>query len=364
MPSAASGFGSSRSRGNAREGSSPVAAVGSPEAPRANPGVTFSLDIQAREAYRAGMTSPRTNAPQDLAHVRSKLLSMAEEGRIDELVEVVMGLLARVRDENSALAARLQNALRMLYGRRTEKVSAEQLTLMLDALGKDAPDAARDAIGDEPPPEKPNPEPKRPPPHKGRNALPAHLPRKPKVVRVPEAERKCADCGTEKTCIGYIRSEILDFVPAQFVVVEEDREKRLGVCGRGPRRVSLHAELERRGAGRVLEGVSATRYAIKHEAAWRRCFSDGRFEIDNGEVERRLRWVALGRKNFLFAGSDKGAERLAIAYTVTGSCHMNGVNPLAYLTDVIEKLQSGWPKDRLDELLPNVWKPGGSPRDG
>ncbi|MDI1434187.1 transposase domain-containing protein, partial [Polyangium sorediatum] len=39
-------------------------------------------------------------------------------------------------------------------------------------------------------------------------------------------------------------------------------------------------------------------------------------------------------------------------------CHMNGVNPLAYLTDVIEKLQSGWPKDRLDELLPNVWKPG------
>ena len=68
--------------------------------------------------------------------------------------------------------------------------------------------------------------------------------------------------------------------------------------------------------------------------------------------------MALGRKNFVFAGSDKGAERLAIAYTVTGSCHINGVNPLVYLTDVIEKLQSGWPKDRLDELLPNVWKPG------
>ncbi|MDI1435394.1 IS66 family transposase, partial [Polyangium sorediatum] len=158
------------------------------------------------------MTSPRTNAPQDLVHVRSKLLSMAEEGRVDELVEVVMGLLARVRDENTALAARLQNALRMLYGRRTEKVSAEQLTLMLDALGKDTPEAARDAIGDEPPSEKPNPEPKRPPPHKGRTALPAHLPRKQKVVRVPEAERKCTDCGTEKTCIGYIRSEVLDFV--------------------------------------------------------------------------------------------------------------------------------------------------------
>ena len=79
---------------------------------------------------------------------------------------------------------------------------------------------------------------------------------------------------------------------------------------------------------------------------------------DTDEVERRLRWIALGRKNFLFAGSDRGAARLAIAYTVTGSCHMNGVNPLAYLTDVIEKLQSGWPKERLDELLPNMWKPG------
>jgi hypothetical protein len=109
---------------------------------------------------------------------------------------------------------------------------------------------------------------------------------------------------------------------------------------------------------------TATKHAIKHEAAWRLCFTQGHFEIDNDEVEWRLRWVALGRKNYLFAGSDKGAERLAIGYTITGSCHMNGVNPLAYLTDVIEKLQSGWPKNRLDELLPNAWKPDGSPRDG
>ena len=66
----------------------------------------------------------------------------------------------------------------------------------------------------------------------------------------------------------------------------------------------------------------ATQYAINQEQAWRRCFTDGRFEIDNGEVERRIRPVALGRKNYLFAGSDKGAERLAIAYTLFGSCHM------------------------------------------
>ena len=99
----------------------------------------------------------------------------------------------------------------------------------------------------------------------------------------------------------------------------------------------------------------ATQYALNQEAAWRRCFTDGRFEIDNGEVERQLRRVALGRKNYLFAGSDKGAERLAVAYTVLNSCHMNGVNPLAWAADVIEKLQSGWPQSRLDELLPDAW---------
>ncbi len=79
--------------------------------------------------------------------------------------------------------------------------------------------------------------------------------------------------------------------------------------------------------------------------------------IDNGEPERHLRRVALGRKNFLFAGSDKGAERIAVACTVLGTCHKNGVDPLAYLTDVITKLQAGWPVARLDELLPYNWAP-------
>ncbi|XXU79609.1 IS66 family transposase [Sorangium sp. So ce1151] len=99
----------------------------------------------------------------------------------------------------------------------------------------------------------------------------------------------------------------------------------------------------------------ATQYAINQEAAWRRCFTDGRFEIDNGELERRIRCVALGRKNYLFAGSDKGAERLAVDYTIFGSRRMHGVNPLAWATDVIGKLQAGWSHERLDELLPDAW---------
>ena len=99
----------------------------------------------------------------------------------------------------------------------------------------------------------------------------------------------------------------------------------------------------------------AVTYAINQEHRFRLCFTDGRFEIDNGECERQERRVAIGRKNYLFAGSDKGAERIAVAYTVLGTCHMNGVNPIAYLTDVITKLQDGWPKSRLDELLPQNW---------
>ena len=90
----------------------------------------------------------------------------------------------------------------------------------------------------------------------------------------------------------------------------------------------------------------ATRYALNQEALWRRCFTEGRFEIDNGEVERQHKRVAVGRKNYLFAGSDKGAERLAVVYTVLGSCHMQGVDPLAWTTDPV----LAWDGD-LDEPL-------------
>ena len=101
----------------------------------------------------------------------------------------------------------------------------------------------------------------------------------------------------------------------------------------------------------------ATQYALNHEVVFRNCFTDGRFEIDNGEVERQIRRVALGRKNYLFAGNDRAAKRIATAYTVLGSCHMNGAEPVAYMTDVISKLQSGWPESRLRELLPDRWRP-------
>ena len=95
------------------------------------------------------------------------------------------------------------------------------------------------------------------------------------------------------------------------------------------------------------------------KARWKslcRYLDDGRLEIDNSRVERLIRTVAVGRKNYLFAGSDAGAERAAVAYTVIASAALHGVDPWAYLKDVLEKIAAGWPQKDLDALLPDRWR--------
>jgi len=99
----------------------------------------------------------------------------------------------------------------------------------------------------------------------------------------------------------------------------------------------------------------ATTYAINQRAFFRRCFDDGRFEIDNGRVERRIRLFAVARRGFLFTGSVRGGERLAIAFTLVDNCLALGLDPERYLIDVIDKLEHGWPLRRLSELIPQNW---------
>jgi len=82
---------------------------------------------------------------------------------------------------------------------------------------------------------------------------------------------------------------------------------------------------------------------------------DGRFEIDNNLVENSIRPVALGRKNYLFAGSHKGAYRAAIIYSFLGTCKQNGVDPFRWLRDVFTRLPEH-PVTRLEELLPQNWQ--------
>jgi transposase len=87
----------------------------------------------------------------------------------------------------------------------------------------------------------------------------------------------------------------------------------------------------------------------------RRCFSDGRFEIDNGAVERAIREPAIGRKSYLFTGSEAAAARLAAAYSLVQSCRALGISTREYLINVVQKLEAGWPARRLAELMPQRW---------
>ena len=95
----------------------------------------------------------------------------------------------------------------------------------------------------------------------------------------------------------------------------------------------------------------AIRYALDRWSALLRFCEDGRVEMDNNAAERALRAVALGRKNYLFAGSDSGGERAAAIYSLLGSAKLNGIDPEAYLSSVLRRI-ADHPINRIAELLP------------
>ncbi len=82
-----------------------------------------------------------------------------------------------------------------------------------------------------------------------------------------------------------------------------------------------------------------------------RYVDDGRLEMDNHVAERALRAAALGRKNYLFAGSDRGGERAAAIYSLVGTAKLNGVDPETYLRGVLSRI-ADHPVSRIEELLP------------
>jgi transposase len=102
--------------------------------------------------------------------------------------------------------------------------------------------------------------------------------------------------------------------------------------------------------------AGAIRYALSRWKALLRYTTDGRLEMTNNAAERAIRPLALGRKNWLFAGADSGGERAALMNTIIQTARLNGLDPEAYLRDVLGRI-ADHPINRVDELLPWNWKP-------
>ena len=114
-------------------------------------------------------------------------------------------------------------------------------------------------------------------------------------------------------------------------------------------KIELAKVIDQRGLLRT-----ALNYASRHEAAFKRFLDDGRLQIDNNRSERELRRVAVGRKNWLFVGSDDHAEATAALLSMVASARMHGLDPEAYLRDVFRVLPH-WPSDRHIELAAKYW---------
>ena len=122
----------------------------------------------------------------------------------------------------------------------------------------------------------------------------------------------------------------------------------------------IQAQLARASAKSAI--ATAIRYGLNHWEGLERFLEDGRIEIDTNVVERSMRPLARDRKNWLFAGHDAGAENWACLASLIETCKLNGVDPQAYLTDVLTRLVNLWPAVRIDELMPWAW--GGADSGG
>ena len=142
-----------------------------------------------------------------------------------------------------------------------------------------------------------------------------------------------------------------------------DAEERRRV--RQERSAPLVAELAtwmREARAKLSRGNDVARamdYMLKRWPSFTRFLDDGRVCLTNNAAERALRGIALGRKSWLFAGSDRGGARAAAMYGLIVTAKMNDIDPQAWLADVLARIASH-PVSRLDELLPWNWRPATS----
>ena len=146
-----------------------------------------------------------------------------------------------------------------------------------------------------------------------------------------------------------IEREINGMVPDRRVAVRQARVTPL--VGE----LKSWMETERVRLSRHAATAKAIDYMLKRWPAFTRFLDDDRICLTNNAAERALRGVAIGRKAWLFAGSDRGGERAAAIYTLIGTAKLNDVDPQAWLADVLRRINDH-PASRLDELLPWHWQ--------
>lgn len=183
----------------------------------------------------------------------------------------------------------------------------------------------------------------------------------------------------EAACMAHVRRKFHDVIKLKPSPIAEEALSRIGALYDIEDRIRGMPAAERQmlrqeHAGPILRDLKfwieetlptlpqkqklaeAMRYALSRWAALSVYIDDGRVEIDNNIAERAMRPLGIGRKNWLFAGSDKGGERIADILTIIETAKQHGLNPEVYLTDVLTRIQDH-PTDRLEELLPWQWAP-------
>ncbi|TIL63629.1 MAG: IS66 family transposase, partial [Mesorhizobium sp.] len=156
-----------------------------------------------------------------------------------------------------------------------------------------------------------------------------------------------------------IARQALDKIGGIFAVEREinGRSAEVRLAVRQAQSVPLLADLRdylETSLGRISRKgdlAKAIRYSLNRWEALCRFTEDGRLEMTNNAAERAIRPLTLGRRNWTFLGSDSGGERAAVFYTLIQTCKLNGINPEAYLADLIGRV-SDHPANRIDELLP------------
>jgi transposase len=169
----------------------------------------------------------------------------------------------------------------------------------------------------------------------------------------------------------YPRASVaLGFIKELYMVERKAREANMDEAARKALRDKEATPILRRFYKWLLENApvdgnkvkpksdigQAIKYALKNSRRIKRIYESGRYEIDNNLVENNIRPIAVGRKNYLFAGSHDAAQRAAVAYSLIAICKLNDVNPVDWLNDVIARIPA-MTVNQMEPLLPMNWKP-------